>query len=129
MLALEIEGTDIHNHYDLWVIPTVERTDISGAYIFNEVNDEAESLLKQGKTVLIVPDLSRLENSIEGFYCQDFWCYHMFCIISQMMKNLTLLAQWDFLSTMNTLLLQALQGKILNATVVGDSSELTLGYS
>lgn len=61
MLALEIEGTDIHNHYDLWVIPTVERTDISGAYIFNEVNDEAESLLKQGKTVLIVPDLSRLE--------------------------------------------------------------------
>lgn len=87
MLALEIDGTDIRNHYDLWVIPTVEKTDISGAYIFNEVNDEAESLLKKGKTVLIVPDLSRLENSIEGFYCQDFWCYHMFCIISQMMKK------------------------------------------
>lgn len=61
MLSLEIEGTDIHNHYDLWAIPTVEKTDISGAYIFDEVNDEAESLLKQGKTVLIVPDLSRLE--------------------------------------------------------------------
>lgn len=87
VLALEIEGTDIRNHYDLWVIPTVEKTDISGAYIFNEVNDEAESLLKQGKTVLIVPDLSKLENSIEGFYCQDFWCYNMFCIISQMMKK------------------------------------------
>ena len=69
------------------MIPTVEKTDISGAYIFNEVNEEAESLLKQGKTVLIVPDLSKLENSIEGFYCQDFWCYHMFCIISQMMKK------------------------------------------
>ena len=87
VLALEIEGTDIRNHYDLWVIPTVEKTDISGAYIFDEVNDEAESLLKQGKTVLIVPDLSRPDNSIEGFYCQDFWCYHMFCIISQMMKK------------------------------------------
>ena len=87
VLALEIDGTDIRNHYDLWVIPTVEKTDISGAYIFDEVNAEAESLLKQGKTVLIVPDLSRLENSIEGFYCQDFWCYHMFCIISQMMKK------------------------------------------
>lgn len=61
MLSLEIEGTDIHNHYDLWVIPAVEKADISGAYIFDEVNDEAESLLKQGKTVLILPDLSKLE--------------------------------------------------------------------
>ena len=41
VLALEIEGTDIRNHYDLWVIPTVEKTDISGAYIFDEVNAEA----------------------------------------------------------------------------------------
>ena len=87
VFRLEIDGTNISNHYDLWVIPKRESIDLSGVYIFESVDSEAEELLSKGKTVLIVPDLSKLENSIEGFYCQDFWCYHMFRLISEMMKK------------------------------------------
>ncbi|MBO5449031.1 MAG: beta-glucuronidase [Ruminococcus sp.] len=87
VLRLEIEGTDIKNHYELCIVPKVEQVDLSGAYIFSKVDSEAEKLLEQGKTVLILPELEKLENSIEGFYCQDFWCYHMFALISRMMKK------------------------------------------
>lgn len=87
VLSIEIEGTDVRNHYELWVIPTVEKVDLEGAYIFDEVNGEAQKLLGEGNTVLIVPQLDKLENSIEGFYCQDFWCYHMFSLISHMMNK------------------------------------------
>lgn len=87
-LTLVLEGTDVKNHYDLAVIPSVDNVDLAGAYIFeNTESEEAVKLLKQGKTILIVPDLEKLENSIEGFYCQDFWCYHMFALISRMMEK------------------------------------------
>lgn len=84
---LWIKDTDIKNSYELMLYPKLEKVDFSGAYIFDSVGAEAEELLKSGKTVLIVPDLNKLENSIEGFYCQDFWCYHMFRLISEMMKK------------------------------------------
>lgn len=87
VLRIEIVNTDIVNHYELWVIPKVDKVELSGAYIFDSIDGEAEKLLKSGKTVLVVPELSKLENSIEGFYCQDFWCYHMFCEISRMMNK------------------------------------------
>lgn len=87
-LTLALEGTDVKNHYDLAVIPSVDNVDLAGAYIFESADSkEAVSLLEQGKTILIVPELAKLENSIEGFYCQDFWCYHMFALISRMMKK------------------------------------------
>ena len=87
MFKIALSGTEICNTYELELIPDVKSVELNGAYIFESVNDEAEKLLKDGKTVLIVPDLSKLENSIEGFYCQDFWCYHMFAIISRMMEK------------------------------------------
>lgn len=87
-LTLVLEGTDVKNHYDLAVIPSVDNVDLAGAYIFeNTESEEAVRLLEQGRTILIVPDLEKLENSIEGFYCQDFWCYHMFALISRMMEK------------------------------------------
>ncbi len=85
-LSLRIEDTDVKNHYELKVFPKRESVDIHGAFIFERLNDEADSLLKQGKTVLLLPTLESLKDrSIEGFYCQDFWCYHMFRLISEMM--------------------------------------------
>ncbi len=87
-LSLALEETDVKNHYDLAVIPSVKNVDLAGAYIFDNADSkEALSLLEQGKTILIVPDLAKLEKSIEGFYCQDFWCYHMFALISRMMNK------------------------------------------
>lgn len=87
VFKIALSGTEICNTYELELIPDVKSVELNGAYIFESVNDKAEKLLKDGKTVLIVPDLSKLENSIEGFYCQDFWCYHMFAIISRMMEK------------------------------------------
>ncbi len=89
-LRLEVEGTDIKNSYRIWVFPIVESVDISGAYIFeNTYSPDAEKLLSEGKTILVVPDIEKLNESdyIQGFYCQDFWCYSMFRAISEMMKK------------------------------------------
>ena len=86
-LVLAVEDTDIRNHYTLMAYPKRESVDTAGAYMFEKLDAEAEKLLAAGKTVLIVPQLGDIANSIEGYYCQDFWCYHMFRLISEMMKK------------------------------------------
>lgn len=85
IFTISIENTPIKNTYTLWLYPKTESVDISGAYIFESVNKEAEELLSQGKTLLIIPQLKKVTNSIKGFYCADFWCYPMFRSISEMM--------------------------------------------
>lgn len=86
-LSLEIEGTDVKNHYKLMAYPKHENVEISGAYIFDKITPEAEKALAEGRTVLLLPGLNSIERSIEGFYCQDFWCYPMFRSISNMMNK------------------------------------------
>ena len=86
-LNISLKDTDVKNHYVLSLIPDVKKAELSGTYIFESVNVEARKLLDEGKTILVLPDLSELKNSIEGFYCQDFWCYPMFAGISRQMKK------------------------------------------
>ena len=89
-LSLNIDGTDIQNSYKIWVFPKVESVDISGTYLFESVESpDAQKRLSEGKTILIVPDLEKLSENdyIQGFYCQDFWCYPMFSSISKMMNK------------------------------------------
>ncbi len=88
--TLTLEGTDIRNHYTLMAYPKLESVDIEGAYIFTSENDEARKLMQKGKTVLITPDITGddfVKRSVEGFWCQDFWCYPMFSAISDMMNK------------------------------------------
>lgn len=80
-----VEGAQVKNSYSLWFYPELKSVDLAGTYIFPELCEEARSLLEEGKTVLIIPELSSLENSVEGFYCTDFWCYPMFRSISEKM--------------------------------------------
>ena len=87
LFEVYIDGTDLYNSYDLWIYPKAIKVETNGVYIFDKLGKEADELLESGKNVLILPKLSELENSIEGFYCADFWCYHMFKIISEMMKK------------------------------------------
>lgn len=84
---ISVDGTDIANNYTLWTYPKTKSPDISQINAFGSLTDEAKKLCENGKTVLITPDLSKLENSIQGFYCTDFWCYPMFRSISEMMKK------------------------------------------
>lgn len=81
-LSLCIDGTDIRNHYELEIIPNVSEVDAD--CIFTEINGKAEEMLRAGGIVIL---FKQSENSIEGFYCQDFWCYPMFAGISRMMEK------------------------------------------
>lgn len=85
--SIKIEDTNVENLYTLWVYPKIETPNTNENFVFENLNDDAQKLLEQGKTVLIVPQLSKLENSIQGFYCADFWCYPMFRSISEMMNK------------------------------------------
>lgn len=80
------------NHYDLWIYPQnqevaeqvrdrkIEGDNGQTAYIStNEV--ETKALLEEGKCVIYFPE--QIENSIQGTYCTDFWCYPMFRSISE----------------------------------------------
>ncbi|GLX70488.1 sugar-binding domain-containing protein [Paenibacillus glycanilyticus] len=86
-LNLQIEGTDIRKSYDLWIYPSNIEVDSSGVSVFEELSDEAAAVLEQGGRVVIMPKLDGLQNSIEGTYCVDFWCYPMFRSISESMNK------------------------------------------
>ncbi|MCD8327916.1 MAG: beta-glucuronidase [Ruminococcus sp.] len=88
ILTLSLDGEEIQNQYKIFVYPSDVKAELDGVYIFESADDaEAKRLLSEGKTVLITKPLkSDDEGSIEGFYCQDFWCYPMFKTISQMMN-------------------------------------------
>ncbi len=94
-LTLSVPGTKMKNSYELYSYPPSQDglelgivTTISqnGVHIFlTQDFDEAAAFLKQGKRVLYLPN--EIPESIEGFYCTDFWCYPMFRNISEWMKK------------------------------------------
>lgn len=91
-------GNDCHpsytrNSYDLWAYP-----EAAGAFAFSGISvkngstvyitdnlDEAKTLLGRGEKVIYLP--SQLCESVQGFYCTDFWCYPMFRSISESMNK------------------------------------------
>lgn len=88
-LSLQIEGFEIEKSYNLWVYPKNISIDKTGLNIFNNLSEKAIRLLESGEKVILFPQLDDLENSIEGFYCADFWCYPMFRSISESMNKKT----------------------------------------
>lgn len=81
--SIEMDGADIRKSYDLWVYPSEISIDKTGISILDDFSDKAISLLEKGENVLLLPKPDQLKNSVEGFYCQDFWCYPMFRTISE----------------------------------------------
>lgn len=73
------------NSYRLWVYPP------AGDSLFGDTGDItvtgdirlARTVLEKGGKVLFLPE--ELPDSVEGFYCADFWCYPMFRTISESM--------------------------------------------
>jgi hypothetical protein len=86
-LALRIEGTNIEKTYALWVYPKELSFDNTGLNIFDSLSEKAVSLLEKGENILLFPKLDTLNNSLQGFYCTDFWCYPMFRSISESMNK------------------------------------------
>lgn len=75
-LYMELNLSGIRNHYPLWVYPDISLNTDKSSLLFPAYSEEAEEALKQGKTVGVFS--SKWENSIEGFFPPDFWCYPMF---------------------------------------------------
>ncbi len=75
-LYMELNLGGIKNHYPLWVYPDISLSEEEGSLLFPAYSKEAEEALKQGKTIGVFS--SKWENSIEGFFPTDFWCYPMF---------------------------------------------------
>lgn len=87
--ALEREG--IQNEWQLTVFPErkegfgVIRTRLTSKNSPVQITDsvsEAKELLKNGARVLLLTGRLDEKKSIKGFYCTDFWNYHMFNSIS-----------------------------------------------
>lgn len=94
-LTLSIEGTSIKNQYELYLYPVISHnvdltqtaTIGSGDSLVHLTTDfaQAKSLLENGCSVLYLP--AEVADSLEGFYCTDFWCYPMFRDICEWMKK------------------------------------------
>ncbi|WP_160683341.1 sugar-binding domain-containing protein [Clostridium sp. C2-6-12] len=86
-LHLQIEGMEIEKKYDLWIYPKNISIDKAELNIFDNLSEKAIELLESGEKVILFPQLDSVKNSIEGFYCADFWCYPMFRSISESMNK------------------------------------------
>lgn len=94
-LTLTVPGTAMKNTYELYCYPpkrsslninTVSNICQNGTHLFlTQDFEEANALLQQGKRVLYLPN--EVKESLEGFYCTDFWCYPMFRDICEWMKK------------------------------------------
>lgn len=94
-LTLSVEGTPMKNTYELYSYPpvtskvnfdTISHVQENGQHLFlTSEFSEADALLKQGKNVLFLPN--EVKESLDGFYCTDFWCYPMFRDICEWMKK------------------------------------------
>lgn len=86
LFELWLEGTDRSNMYTLYIYPKNDRDlmgEENGDYLLTDEWNDAKAALLMGEKVLLFPKLDALKQSIEGFYCTDFWCYPMFRAISE----------------------------------------------
>jgi hypothetical protein len=84
-LSLNLVGTDIRNHYDLWIYPIGAAEAENKEIVITDDISEACLELRLGRRVLLYPKGLHATNSIPGTYCTDFWCYPMFRSISESM--------------------------------------------
>ncbi|MBR0180496.1 MAG: beta-glycosidase [Prevotella sp.] len=86
-LVLQIEGTEYRNTYDLWVYPFgIDLSKLEQMVIItNELTDKIAHQLEKGKSVLLMPDSSKL--CVGGLFQTDYWNYRMFKTISENNKK------------------------------------------
>lgn len=90
-LNVRIIGYNIENNYDIWIYPEISLWIENSTEILDKVVmvtgdfSEARNYLEHGKKVLLYPNCLDDNNSVQGTYCTDFWCYPMFRSISESM--------------------------------------------
>jgi hypothetical protein len=74
-----LPGEAIRNTYPLWIYPAEYPSTLAGEVsVMRTMGAELMKKLATGKSVLLIPNLDGLSNSVEGFFASDFWCYPMF---------------------------------------------------
>jgi hypothetical protein len=80
---LNIDGTEYHNTYDLWVYPTKDNLKRikKKVIVTNVLTEDIAGQLEKGKNVLLMPDSSKL--CVGGLFQTDYWNYRMFKTICE----------------------------------------------
>ena len=82
-LLLNIDGTEYHNTYDLWVYPTKDNLKRlkKKVIVTNVLTEDIARQLEKGKNVLLMSDSSKL--CVGGLFQTDYWNYRMFKTICE----------------------------------------------
>ena len=74
VLTLAIKGTAIINHWDMWVYPVnVKIAPSEQIVIARHFNDSIKMDLKNGKNVLLIPELSTVNSDVPPGFSTIFW--------------------------------------------------------
>ncbi|MBQ7180213.1 MAG: beta-glycosidase, partial [Bacteroidaceae bacterium] len=86
-LSLQIEGTEYHNTYDLWVYPADTNLDKlkRRVIVTDTLTGEVARQLEKGRSVLLMPGSSKL--TVDGLFQTDYWNYRMFKTICENNKR------------------------------------------
>jgi hypothetical protein len=79
-LVFALPDEKVKNTWALTVFPPCTPVDESGICIAHSFS-QAEPHLQRGEAVLLLPE--HISEKVPGFWCTDFWNYHMFKIISE----------------------------------------------
>ena len=83
-VSLQIEDTDAHNSYELWVYPKATMNK-KGIVIARQMTAEIAKQLEKGAKVLWMPD--SLPYTVGGLFQTDYWNYRMFKTICENNKK------------------------------------------
>lgn len=77
-LELSLSHTQIRNRYSLWIYPVSADLAPGRVRISRRLDSQTREALASGGSVLLIPELAALTNSIRGAFAPDFWNFGMF---------------------------------------------------
>ena len=87
-VALQIEGTEYHNTYKIWVYPREVKLEKTGIIITRRMTADVAARLESGARVLWMPDSAQLPGRTVGpLFQTDYWNYRMFKTICENNKR------------------------------------------
>jgi hypothetical protein len=86
-LTFAIEGTKFSNSYNIWVYLEKADTSAGNVIISRKYDDATREALSSGKSILLIPEPSDLNNSLPGMFASDFWNYGMFKKLAEERKK------------------------------------------
>ncbi len=87
-VTLEIDGTDYHNTYPIWIYPAECEPNTDGIIVANTLTDDIAARLDAGASVLLMPDSTQYaDNTVGGLFMTDYWNYRMFKTICENNKK------------------------------------------